>query len=347
MLPHARIVFAVYGEGGASSRSGIYTVRPDGSSKTRLASGTVSEPKWSPGHDYIAYVEATDDGNDLRVMDDDGSHDRLIARVTDRDLFNGGGFAWSPDGSLIAFAAPGLDSVTTDIFVASPDGSSISDVTEEPGSEAQPGWSPDGKRIVFVKLGYTGPDAPASPSGIFTIAVDGDNMQQVTSSDTDFEPAWSPDGDHIVFSSYRNACCYEDGQGDGPYTTDLLIVDPDGGDEEQITSGDCHWEYQLEWLPDSSGVLYTATDDDDSCVDPQDPEIRLVTLEGDDFNLTRNKRFDYAASLSPDGWWLTYHSIGTKKRESDSEIFVRPLSGGSPVRVTSNVKRIDDSSPDW
>ena len=65
-------------------------------------------------------------------------------------------------------------------------------ITDYPGKEYSPDWSPSGHRIVFY--GYT----PTKGLGIFTIRPDGTDRQLVIQDARD--PVWSPDGRKIAFT---------------------------------------------------------------------------------------------------------------------------------------------------
>src|SRR5207244_9651369 len=79
----------------------------------------------------------------------------------------------------------------------------------------QAAWSPDGKRVAFVRSG----------GGISVSDADGRHVHRLTSSEEDSDPTWSPDGKHIAFTSYYG----------GP----LKIIDADGKNEHgQGRAGD-------------------------------------------------------------------------------------------------------------
>jgi TolB protein len=99
--------------------------------------------------------------------------------------------AISPDGRWIAFTMLG------DVWVARADGMDLRNLTQTPGEDGYPAWSPDGAQIAFAS-DRDGDDE------IFVVNVDGTALLQVTNDPGDDNgPAWTPDGARIGFSSDR------------------------------------------------------------------------------------------------------------------------------------------------
>lgn len=93
----------------AFARSGIWVVRADGSSPTRIA-GAGSAPVWSPDGAHLAFV--TRHGN--AVVDSDGRNVKRLPGCTCSDVYPGFAqrLSWSPDSVELAYSGgvgPNLD----------------------------------------------------------------------------------------------------------------------------------------------------------------------------------------------------------------------------------------------
>jgi TolB protein len=104
--------------------------------------------------------------------------------------------AWSADGTQLLFASGWTATQVPDVYIAIAGGGSATRITETSDTpEADPGWSPDGSRIVFSAYGSAGWD-------LFVATADGKGLVALVRAEQDeFSPAWSPDGSRIAFTS--------------------------------------------------------------------------------------------------------------------------------------------------
>ncbi|HEY8259358.1 MAG TPA: hypothetical protein VIG08_16995 [Gemmatimonadales bacterium] len=108
----------------------------------------------------------------------------------------------SPDGTKVTyFAYP--DGQTNaelgyDIFVSPVDGSGPTiDVSNSPGDDWRPVWSPDGSKIAFIS---SPPGEFFTPGNLVVVNPDGTDQKNLTPDDDVLEPAWSPDGARIAYT---------------------------------------------------------------------------------------------------------------------------------------------------
>ena len=78
------------------------------------------------------------------------------------------------------------------------DGTQASQLTDNPGEDWNPSWSPDGTSLAFASNRNGNWD-------IYTMNSDGTQVTQLTDNpSSDLEPVWSPDGARLAFTSNRN-----------------------------------------------------------------------------------------------------------------------------------------------
>lgn len=181
-------------DGGPSSDLSIVVANADGSNANTIVPGFVSWLSWSPDGTEIAYV----DGEGLWVVNADGTQPRLI------DHGRWESVDWSPDGTKLLLSGYPGDTNQLDLFMVTPQGHDLSQLTNDPVSEHAASWSPDGSSILFgISPGSVDDDHQMD---VAVASASGTDVRVLTDwSGFDGFPVWSPDGHWIAFASDRGA----------------------------------------------------------------------------------------------------------------------------------------------
>ena len=204
---------------GVNQDDEIFIAAADGSSRRNLTKSPENDwgPDWSHDGATIAF-NSTRDGSTMSgyLVNPDGSNLRRIASD-----------AWieypsfSPDDSKLAFmGAVGSDYSISVIDLAT---TKVTQLTDAPGEEGWPAWSPDGSTIAFStqrddcrfasrgeecwRTGDIGPH-----HDIWLVDADGSNVRRVTPEFGQFV-AWSPDGQYLLISGASLFVVRTDGTG--------------------------------------------------------------------------------------------------------------------------------------
>ncbi|HVN60343.1 MAG TPA: hypothetical protein VMT59_03710 [Gaiellaceae bacterium] len=95
----------------------------------------------------------------------------------------------------LVFSAIPKGQTVAQLFRIQTTGAGLDQITTGRKTASEPDFSPDGKRVVFVRLG----------SGIFVVNLDGSGLHRLTTAPRDQFPVWSPDGKQIAFLRiYKN-----------------------------------------------------------------------------------------------------------------------------------------------
>ncbi|MFL5797783.1 MAG: hypothetical protein ACJ77A_07595 [Actinomycetota bacterium] len=255
---NGRVAFVSPGEGAGFDR--LYTAGPNGTGLRQITTGNVEYPVWSPDGSTIAF----DDGSVIAVRDWSAANGHIYSVKADgtglTQVTSGGGAeftpVWSPDGTHMAVSAEGQSELPAGISIVDMDTGRLSPLTANPYPgymDKEPGYSPDGERIVFVRdrqLVEAG--APRNLSALFVVNVDGTGLRRLTTWELAVRtPSWSPDGSRILFAS-----------GDlipprGGRRAQVFVIGADGSGLRQLTSSATAVAFWPSWSPDGSRIVFT------------------------------------------------------------------------------------------
>ena len=124
-----------------------------------------------------------------------------------------------------------------EIYTCNPDGSNIQRLTNDPGTDEEPVWSPDGTRIAFIsdRSGF---------AHLYIMNADGSGVVRRTFSGNHHQsPTWSPDGSKIAYSTLSNG------------SANLWVVGPVTG-SPSLLFGTPGWDSQPTWSPDGTKIAF-------------------------------------------------------------------------------------------
>jgi serine/threonine protein kinase/Tol biopolymer transport system component len=251
---------------------------------TRLTNhGKATQAAISPDGKYFVYVLSDAGRQSLWLRQTSAVNDTQIVAPAPGGYF---GVTFSRDGSLLYYAIKVNDAGT--LYRIPVLGGTPVKVLEK--IDGPVSFSPDGKQFAFVRGDYPN----RGESGLFIANADGTGVRQIAARKLPelfvpiffTGPSWSPDGRLI-------ACAVSNAKSEGR----LIAVSVADGSEQVLTKETWPQLARVEWLPDMSGLLMNAKDQDSTV-----PQIWLLSYpEGIARKVTNDLSFYRAISLSADG----------------------------------------------
>ncbi len=342
----------------------IYTMPIAGGAPVRIAEGLAwdVQPRFSPDGKRIAFTSDRGGGDNIWLMNADGSDKRQVTKEDFRLLNQP---SWSPDGQFIAAKkhfTTGRSLGTGEVWLYHVSGGAGVPLVKKPNERHQkelgePTYAPDGKAILYTRNITPGPIfeyAQDSNTDLFNIErydIETGEISTVASGPGgSVRPTPSHDGKKIAFVRRENT------------RSKLYVKDLATGEERKVYDAldqDVQetWAVQglypnMAWTPDDKAIVFWAGgklrrvdgDGQNAAVIPFRVNDTRAVIDGlhpkvpvspDTFQ-TKMTRF---AAVSPDGKQVVFESLG--------KLWTKPMAGGEPRRLTKGDEAGFELFPAW
>ncbi|NCO73374.1 MULTISPECIES: amidohydrolase family protein [Shewanella] len=340
----------------------IYQIPIAGGEAKPLAQGIAwqMQPVYSPDGKYIAFTSDEDGGDNIWIMNADGTNPHAITTETFR-LLNSP--AWSPDSQYLVArkhftGTRSLGAGEVWMFhVAGGEGVKLTERPNEQKDLGEPAYSPDGRYIYFSQdatPGKTFHYSKDSVKGIYKIkrydTQTGDIEVLIEGTGGAIRPTPSPDGKILAYIK-------RDGFQSTLYSLDLTSGEEtklyDKLDRDMQETWAIHGVYPtMSWTKDNKHIVFWAkgkinkldvdskqvTDIPFSVNTQRDiqPSVRFTqNLDKDEFDVKMLRM----AQVSPDGEKVVFEALG--------KIWIRDIKDGKHKRLTRLDDDINELFPQW
>jgi len=324
----------------------IYTMPISGGEATALMTDIAwqMQPRFSPDGKYIAFTSDEDGGDNLWIMNRDGSNAKAVSNETFR-LLNSP--AWSPDSNYLVGRKHYTGSRSLgagEVWMYHKTGGKGVQLTKRPNQQkdlGEPAFSPDGKYVYFSQdatPGKTFHYSKDSEKGIYKIKrlelATGEVEVIISGKGGAIRPTPSPDGKYLAFISRDD------------FQSNLYLYNLQSGEEIKVYDNlerdmqetwAIHGVYPtIAWLPDSESIVFW----DNGKINQLDVNSRKSKVI--DFHVKTTKKIQQALKftqhidqdkfdvkmlrdvhISPDGNKVVFESMG--------HIYTRTLKNGKAI----------------
>jgi serine/threonine-protein kinase len=307
-----------------------------GSGETRLGlglGGTHWLPHWTPDSASVRFwvclgAHETELGSDCEWKEQ-GAHGGAVRTFGVRSLSDIHHFAWSRDGTRMAFA------VGDSIFAYAADQTEpvLLDVhTENRWPLHSLAWSPDGRRIAYVKGNYIWRESLNQMSvAIWVVDANGGASVQVTDEESmNVSPQWLPDSRHLLFVSNRDGAR-------GIYVVEVGTDGPRGPPRSVLPSCDAH---SISVTADGKKLAYARFPAAQNIWSIPIPREGVVSIR-EAIPVTEGNQLIESHTLSPDRDSIVYESA----RRGNFDLYRQPVTGGEEVPIVDLPG--DAFAPQW
>lgn len=195
-----------------------------------------------------------------------------------------------------------------EIYVMDSDGGGQIRLTENPGEDYSPAWSPDGTRLAFVSTR----DGNAE---IYLMNLDGTNQTRLTSSTaSDIAPVWSPEGSQIAFVTNRDG------------NDEIYLMNSDGSNQTNLTQNPAD-DASLTFSPNGELISFSS--------DREDSQFEIFVMQANGTSVTRLTSVE-GDDITP-GWSAQRISFQTNRDDND-EVYTMATNGSNQTRLTNNAE---------
>jgi TolB protein len=228
-IPQGRIAFI----SGSTDRKELYLMDLGGAAKPLTRLGTITlTPSWSPDGQEIFFCSYRGGFPAIYAVNPSSGGVRKLTSHGTLNVTPGAG----PGGLLAVTLNKDNDQ---EIYLLDRQGNVKQRLTQSPGVDISPSFSPDGQQIAFVSSRGGNPQ-------IFVMPVSGGQPRRLTFSGAyNVSPAWSPRGDLIAYAS-RTGSGFQ-----------IFVISPQGGSPRQVTQEGNN--ESPTWSPDGAFIAYSST----------------------------------------------------------------------------------------